>query len=57
MTPKSIASAVNLLKNDKDLYSKLAANAVKMSMEMNWENESKKLLSLYSNVLKKLIEK
>lgn len=53
VTPKSIASAVNLLKNDKDLYSKLAANAVKMSMEMNWENESKKLLSLYSNVLKK----
>lgn len=48
VTPKAIAEAVVLLKNDKNLYNKLKKNAEKSINELNWQKESKKLINIYS---------
>jgi len=48
--PQAIAAAIRTLKEDQTLYATLAANAEKMGREMNWENESKKLLNIYKSV-------
>lgn len=43
-TPEAFAEAVINLYQDKNLYSRLASNAVKMSYEMNWERVFKPLI-------------
>ena len=50
VTPHAIAEAISRLKNEEGLYARLAANAVAMSREMNWESESQKLLGIYNRV-------
>lgn len=43
-TPKAFADAVIKLYTDSDFYNKCAANAKKLSDEVNWENEFGKLI-------------
>ncbi len=50
-TPKSFADAVIKLYTDKDFYNKCAENAKKLSDEINWENEFKKLLDFEKSIL------
>lgn len=45
-TPEEICKAVEKFYTDKDFYNKCAANSIKMSSEINWENEFKKLLMI-----------
>ena len=44
-TPQAFAEAVVKLYTDKELYQKCAENAIKLSDEINWENEFGKLLN------------
>lgn len=50
VTPKTIARAIQELKDNPNLYATLSENAKYMSVEMNWENESRKLLDIYNRV-------
>lgn len=50
VTPEKIAEAIVTLYRNKELYRRLADNAERMSDEMNWEAESKKLLEIYHSV-------
>jgi glycosyltransferase involved in cell wall biosynthesis len=50
LNAKNIASAVNLLLNDKPLYNKLRANCILAREEYNWQKEEQKLLKIYSSV-------
>lgn len=50
VTSDEIARAVLQLKNNPLLYAQLSENSKKMIDEMNWENESLKLLKLYKDV-------
>lgn len=50
VTPKSIAEAIMNLYKDKELYHRLASNAVEMADEMNWEMESKRLIKIYKEL-------
>ena len=50
VTPEAIAEAILRLKNNPTLYATLSNNAKRMSVEMNWENESMKLLDIYNRV-------
>ncbi len=45
-TPQCLAEAAIMLYEDKELYNRLAANAVKMSDEVNWENEFAPLIEI-----------
>lgn len=49
ITPEKIADAINLLSSDKKLYESISRNAVSISNLLNWQNEGKKLKSLYSS--------
>ncbi|WBF52127.1 glycosyltransferase [Macrococcoides canis] len=49
ITPEKIANAINLLSSDKNLYEKMSKNAISTSSLLNWQNEGKKLKSLYSS--------
>lgn len=53
VTPEKIAKAINELHSDKEKYDKLADNAKKMAEEMVWENEAKKLIDIYQQVMEK----
>lgn len=44
-TPQCLAKAVRRLVGDKELYASCKENALRMSSEINWENEFDKLLS------------
>lgn len=44
-TPEALAAAINQLYSDKALYARCAENAIKLSKEINWENEFGKLIS------------
>lgn len=51
MNPKIIANAIKLIFNDSDSYRQMHLNALKITKDIfNWENESKKLLSLYDEL-------
>lgn len=50
VTPQKIAQAIVMLSRDADTYRRLADNARRMSEEINWENESKRLLEIYQSV-------
>ena len=49
-SPKGIADCINKLASDSNMYITLATNAIKAAKELCWENESKKLLTLYRNL-------
>ncbi|MFC6118608.1 glycosyltransferase [Macrococcoides bohemicum] len=49
ITPEKIANAINLLTSDKNLYEKISRNAISTSNLLKWQNEGKKLKSLYSS--------
>ncbi len=49
--PSSMSEAILRLYNDPALYQQLANNAKRMSREINWENEFKKLLCAEKNML------
>ena len=44
-TPQAFAEAAIKLYTDKGFYQKCAENAIKLSDEINWENEFGKLLN------------
>lgn len=50
-TPKKFAEAVIRLYKDNELYNRLCANAKKLSLEVNWENEFKKLLDFERSIV------
>ncbi len=51
-TPEAFAKAVIELYTDKEKYKVLAENAIKMSNELNWENEFAKLIKEEKDLLK-----
>lgn len=50
LNAKNLASSVNLLLNDKALYSKLRSNCILAREEYNWQKEEQKLLEIYERV-------
>lgn len=50
-TPQKLAEAVRHLYSDKDFYSACAANAKKLALEVNWENEFGQLIANEKAVL------
>ncbi len=50
LTPENIANAINKLLTDSELYNRLKANAIAASKEYQWQNEEKKLISLYNSL-------
>ena len=50
VTPQKIAEAITYLYQNESAYQTMAENAKRMSEEMNWEAESKKLLEIYHSV-------
>lgn len=50
LTPKRIAEALNNLLSDDVLYNRLRQNCLKARLELNWQQEEKKLLSFYQKV-------
>jgi len=51
VTPRQIIKAIDTLRNDHDLYNQLKNNSVKASETLNWENESKKVVDFYKEIL------
>lgn len=49
--PVSIASAINRLLNEKDLYERLSRNAIEAAKTYCWENEEPLLRSFYERLL------
>lgn len=52
-TPKAFAEALIKLYTDKELYNEYSQNAIRLSREVNWENEFKKLVCFE----KKMVDK
>jgi glycosyltransferase involved in cell wall biosynthesis len=52
-SPKGIADCINRLASDSKEYNRLKRNATIAAKELCWENESKKLLTLYKNLSSK----
>lgn len=50
LTEESIAAAINRLVNDEALYQRLQQNCMKARLELNWQQESKKLLAFYEKL-------
>ncbi len=48
--PETIASAFNVLLNDKALYQQLKAACLKARKVLNWESEEKKLVAFYKKL-------
>ena len=48
LSPGSISDAVNLLMEDKELYSRLKDNCIIARQIYNWQNEERKLLTFYN---------
>jgi len=47
---EQIAEAVTTLLNDTGLYNRLRENCIAAAQNLNWQNESAKLLALYSEL-------
>jgi glycosyltransferase involved in cell wall biosynthesis len=45
--PAAIAASLNILLNDKQLYESLQKNCLEMRLQLNWQEEEKKLLAFY----------
>ena len=52
LEPHTISEAMNKLLTDEVLYRRLKNNCVLARKNLNWESEEKKLLALYSQILK-----
>lgn len=52
ISPEKIAGAINNLLTDNVLYAKLKGNCLKAREKLNWQQEEKKLLSIYQSVFK-----
>lgn len=50
-TPQCLSDAVMRLYSDRELYENLRENAIKMSVELNWENEFKKLMNFEKQLI------
>lgn len=50
--PKQIAAAINIIHNNPEKAELMRNNALKSAEKYNWENESKKLVSVYESLLK-----
>lgn len=51
LEPGTIAQGLNTLLNDEQLYKELQQNCLKARTILNWQEEEKKLISFYSNIL------
>ncbi|MBO9631873.1 MAG: glycosyltransferase family 4 protein [Chitinophagaceae bacterium] len=51
LEPDTIAKGLNTLLNNDKLYNELQANCLKARTTLNWQEEEKKLISFYSNIL------
>lgn len=51
LEPDTIANQLNALLTDEKLYNKLQENCFKARTVYNWQEEEKKLISFYSNIL------
>lgn len=51
LLPETIAGGLNELLNNEKLYSLLQQNCIKARQELNWQEEEKKLLLFYKNIL------
>ena len=49
--PEELAKTILKLYQDKELYQTLAGNARKMSQELNWENEFRKLIDIEQSMI------
>jgi glycosyltransferase involved in cell wall biosynthesis len=47
---RQVATALNSLLNNMDLYKTLQSNCKKASGHFNWQEEEKKLIRLYHNI-------
>ena len=52
LSPESIAQALNLLAHDRVLYERLRKNCLQAKKELNWQEEEKKLISIYRSIEK-----
>lgn len=52
-SPKSIARVLNELIKNRQKLLKMKRNSLEAAKVFNWENEGKKLIGLYQNILKK----
>lgn len=52
ISPEKIAGAINNLLTDNVLYAKLKGNCLKAREKLNWQQEEKKILSIYQSVFK-----
>jgi glycosyltransferase involved in cell wall biosynthesis len=52
LDPKVIAQSINNLLADNVLYNKLKENCLKARLELNWQQEEKKLIAFYHSVFK-----
>jgi glycosyltransferase involved in cell wall biosynthesis len=50
LAPQRIAAAINNLLADNVMYSRLRQNCLKARLELNWQQEEKKLLAFYQSV-------
>ena len=51
LSPESIAGQLNELLYNQELYNRLAANCVSARKSLNWQEEEKKLIAFYKNIL------
>jgi len=51
LRPDTIAGALNELLNNKNLYNRLQQNCLRAREVINWQQEEKKLLAFYKNIL------
>ena len=51
LTIKSVSDAINRLLNDEKLYQRLQNNCLAARQAINWENEEKKLVQFYQNLI------
>jgi len=48
---ETLATAINKLLNDESLYNRLKQNCLEAKEILNWENEEKKLIAFYKNMV------
>jgi glycosyltransferase involved in cell wall biosynthesis len=51
LRPETIAGGLNELLNNKNLYNQLQQNCLEAREAINWQEEEKKLLEFYKNIL------
>ena len=54
LAPDTIASAINSLFDDEQLYHSLQENCLLVRQQLNWQQEEKKLISFYNQIMNKV---